>query len=183
MKLKTTLGINWVGQYFRQLVHSTFCKNVSSSLTCGLSFYQIHYLQTSTLWLVWRLKSQRRSCEVICVPYLLRGILNKNSIKIDSIIKPPNLYSVKRILSRSFFLVCYGDLLFLHVRIKFIYGTAQKMFSIKDFFSKCDQICADLVTFTERKSVMKTWVFVQHGKIRTKKSLKLNKFCAVLFSS
>ena len=57
------------------------------------------------------------------------------------------------------------------------------MFSIKDFFSKCDQICADLVTFTERKSIMKTWVFVQHGKIRTKKSLKLNKFCAVLFSS
>ena len=29
-------------------------------------------------------------------------------------------------------------------------NTAQKLkFSIKDFFSKCDQTCADFVTFTE----------------------------------
>ena len=35
-------------------------------------------------------------------------------------------------------------------RYQSISYTAQKMkFSIKDFFSKCDQIPADLVTFTE----------------------------------
>ena len=35
-------------------------------------------------------------------------------------------------------------------QIKLIISTAQKMkISIKDFFSKCDQFPADLVTFTE----------------------------------
>ena len=40
--------------------------------------------------------------------------------------------------------------------------TAQKLkFSIKDFFSKCDQICQDLVTFTEEMLNEKFHFFAQ----------------------
>ena len=47
--------------------------------------------------------------------------------------------------------VKYEALNYFHIMLHIRYLTAQKMkFSIKDFFSKCDQIrSADLVTFTE----------------------------------
>ena len=41
--------INKVCQWFLQLGYLTFSKNVFRSLNCTLSFYQIYYVQTTTL--------------------------------------------------------------------------------------------------------------------------------------
>ena len=52
-------------------------------------------------------------------------------------------------------------------------------FSIKDFFSKCDQIqTADLVTFTEKKSIMENFIFyaVQCSNLGKSKSIYPRKF-------
>ena len=75
------------------MILSTFTKNVFWFVNCQLSYYQLYYVQTSTLQLAWRLPFQVRSCrpgsisrknylfghiyDVICRLHLSRGIFKE----------------------------------------------------------------------------------------------------------
>ena len=55
MNLKLSLVyilINEVGQWFYQLDHVTFWKNIFWFVNCAMFFYQIYFVQMSTLYLL-----------------------------------------------------------------------------------------------------------------------------------
>ena len=61
----------------------------------------------------------------------------------------------------SFVFVAVFHPLFFYVALSNFFTVQKMIFSIKDFFSKCDQFPADLVTFTEEILNRKPHFFVQ----------------------
>ena len=105
----------------------------------------------------------------------------KISKNIFSYTKPPLEVFEKAFISSSNYYLSFDLVILLNLRVKAAVVTAQKMkFSIKDFFSKCDQIRSFLRIWSHllKKSLLEKFIYCAVSSLLSKNDESSHRMCS-----